>query len=64
MEIDERILKTLRVMEWEKIKGQLQAMLQTFYSKYPEGHAEYDSTFDVLLNEIDKFICNVDDLIW
>jgi hypothetical protein len=63
METDERILDTLRRMEWERAKGFLQSLLNTFYSKYPKGSPKHDNTYDLVADEIDKVIRNIDDLI-
>ena len=31
---EERVLKAMRQMAWEKAKGQMEAMLCTFYAEY------------------------------
>ncbi|MBD3260432.1 MAG: hypothetical protein GF334_01920 [Candidatus Altiarchaeales archaeon] len=48
-----RQIRTLRAMAWERAKGELQAMLQTFWDEYEK--------FEVLDDLIKQFIKEIED---
>lgn len=53
--MDDKILRTLKNMAWERAKGELRSMLHTCY-----GWGEMD-TYENLQLEIDKFVKKVED---
>jgi hypothetical protein len=50
---DERVLRNLRSMAWERAKGELKSMLHTFFGE--------EDQFNRLDNEITMFIARVED---
>lgn len=55
----------LRQMAWERAKGELLAMLGTYWSpSYPKHHPEYDGEIqDATETLIKKFIGDIEDLM-
>jgi len=57
MEDDIRILNVLKLTAWERAKGELNALLHTYYGNgYPSHHSDYDTTFDEVRKHIKDFI--------
>lgn len=57
--MDDKILRTLRTMAWERAKGELMSMAQTFW-----GNAETascSSQFEKFKFEMNVFIKNIED---
>lgn len=54
--MDDRLLDTLRAIAWEHVKGELRAMLVTYY---PEEDGDYFKLREL----IDKFVKRVEDEI-
>jgi len=52
--MDEKILRTMRHMAWSRAKGELESMLDTYWS----GSAE---KFNTMKKTIDDFINDVED---
>lgn len=52
--MDEKILRTMRHMAWSRAKGELESMLDTYWS----GSAE---KFNTMKKAIDDFIKDVED---
>ena len=50
----DNILTSLRLMAWERAKGELYAMLQTYYGE--------SSGFDSVKSQVDEFINKIDEL--
>ncbi|WP_303678233.1 hypothetical protein [Ralstonia mannitolilytica] len=53
---DERILRTLRMQAWALAKGELNAVLQTFW----DGHGK-DDQFKTMDKAVSDFIAHVED---
>ena len=60
---DSRILQTLRATAWERAKGELRAMLQTFYTEYTNDGRAMPSKFGELDKCIKEFIEEIEDEI-
>jgi len=52
--MDEKVLKTMRYMAWNRAKGELQSMLDTYWSGS-------DEKFNTMKKAIDDFIEDVED---
>lgn len=52
--MDDKILKTMRYMAWNRAKGELQSMLDTYWSGSHEK-------FNAMKKAIDEFIVDVED---
>ena len=52
--MDDKILKTMRYMAWNRAKGELQSMLDTYWS------GSYEE-FNAMKKAIDEFIVDVED---
>jgi hypothetical protein len=52
---DSRIIRTLRSQAWQRAKGELHAMLQTFYPG-----TKREGQFDELSDLVDEFIGKVE----
>lgn len=50
---DSRLLRTMRYMEWEKIKGQLSSMLHTYWGD--------EKKFEEASKHVNRFIKRIDD---
>lgn len=57
------ILQSLRAMAWERAKGELKSMLQTFYPDYGNGGEVVYGKFNDLDECIKEFIEKVEDEI-
>ena len=55
MKMDEKILRTMRSMAWDRAKGELFSMLQTFWNKEENG------MFEKLRKHIELFVKDVED---
>lgn len=53
---DEKVIRTLRGMAWERAKGELQSILQTYW----DGHSK-DDKFKAMDAAVEKFISEVQD---
>ena len=53
---DERSLRTLRMQAWARAKGELNAVLQTFW----DGHGK-DDQFKAMDKAVSDFIAHVED---
>lgn len=53
---DERVLRTLRMQAWARAKGELNAVLQTFW----DGHGK-DDQFKAMDKAVSDFIAHVED---
>lgn len=53
---DERILRTLRAQAWERAKGELNSMLQTYW----DGHGN-DQPFRDMHAAVKEFVATVED---
>lgn len=56
--MEEKIIKVLRIQAWEKAKGELKAMLHTYYSEF--DNRDVKSNFVVMSNEVRAFIDKVE----
>ena len=54
------ILEAMRRMEWQKAKGHLMAMLETFHSPVRQDGSRDSSGFESLSERIEVFIALVD----
>jgi hypothetical protein len=45
---DMNIIRTLRCMAWQRAKGELQSMLQTFWSQDDSRDGQYDGLKDAI----------------
>lgn len=52
---DERIIRTLRAQAWARAKGELGALLQTYWN---------DDKFHKIYEEIERFVNLIDDNGW
>ena len=52
--MDDKILKTMRYMAWNRAKGELQSMLDTYWT------GSYEK-FNAMKKAIDEFIVDVED---
>lgn len=55
---DVRVLRTLRVQAWERAKGEMNSMLQTFWGEDTSNDSEQ---FNVLSKRIENFIKEIED---
>lgn len=54
--MEEREIKVMRLMEWERAKGSLEAILNTYFSDSPK-----DFRYEQMKKEIRYFIGKVED---
>ena len=59
--MDEKILQALRAMAWERAKGELQAALHTYYSKYKPSGERDDGQYQQAAKTVREFIQQVED---
>jgi len=52
--MDEKILRTLRLMAWERAKGEIQSILQTYWDHEDKRWEEFD-------NKVKEFIKYIED---
>lgn len=52
---DERVLRTMRVMAWERAKGELRSMTQTYWGGDAGGG------YNEMNKEIEDFIARIED---
>jgi hypothetical protein len=52
MQQDDRILRTMRAMEWSRIKGMLDAILNTYWSE-EEKHNKLDKLIHDFIGKVD-----------
>lgn len=57
MATDERVLRTLRVQSWERAKGELHALLQTFWNDSSSSEGQ----FEKMGKAINEFVKHVED---
>lgn len=55
--MEDKVIRTLRCMAWERAKGELQAILNTFWGKDKEESENYCKASEV----INEFIFKVED---
>jgi len=58
---EERVVKTLRAMAWQRAKGELNAYLDTFWPSYGRNGQEIDNGFEDAKARIDAFIKDFED---
>lgn len=58
---DEKIIKTLRAMVWQCVKGELYAYLETFWPTYGRDGEKIENGFEDAKNRIDEFIKDFED---
>jgi hypothetical protein len=59
--MDERTLKTLRAMAWQRAKGELQAYLETFWPSYDRHGEKIENGFVEANQRIKDFIKDFED---
>ena len=59
--MDDKILTTMRVMAWERAKGELGSILVTYYPEYDLGGKEIDTGFDTVNKLIKTFINSMEE---
>ena len=64
MNDDKRVLDAMRTMAWERAKGELLSMLQTFWPEYNHHGDKIPNNYDVLRDTIKDFIDTVEDNEW
>jgi hypothetical protein len=61
MNTDKRVLEAMRTMAWERAKGELRSMLETFWPEYDRLANKIPNNYEALSIEINKFIEAVED---
>lgn len=63
-DISNRNLSTsMRLMAWERAKGELRGILTTYWPSYYSDGKEVDEGFDSVNEKIQQFIEELDDLL-
>jgi len=60
---EHRILRAIRTQAWERAKGEMNAMLHTYYDHDEHGR-ETQSYFDQFSKAMEKFVQQVEDNGW
>jgi hypothetical protein len=64
MDVTNRNLaQTLRMMAWERAKGELKSVLHTYWPSYYLDGSKLDEGFDKVNEKIEQFVQDVEDLI-
>jgi len=53
------VIFVLRAMSWERAKGELNSMLNTYFSEY-DGNKRIDTGFDRVSQIVEEFIKEID----
>lgn len=54
--MEERLLRTLRAIAWQRAKGELLSYLETYWPQYDDNGVRRDNGFDAAEKKIHKFI--------
>ena len=58
---EEKMMKTLRAMAWQRAKGELYAYLETFWPAYGRDGKKIENGFEDTKARIDAFIKDFED---
>jgi len=58
---EKKIIKTMRCMEWERVKGGLNAILHSYWPDYDNPKLEPTSNYSRFEEIVDKFIEQVEE---
>jgi hypothetical protein len=64
MNDDKRVLEALRTMAWERAKGELQSMLQTFWPEYNHHGDKIPNNYENMKKAIEDFVGTVEENEW
>lgn len=57
------LTQTLKLMSWERCKGELRAMLHTYQSEYDRYGEPIGQSFTVVSEKVEKFVKEMDNII-